>query len=259
LNPALPRGLRLSAALALLTLGMSYPPPHKIGTVVLERRARAAGIPAVQFEHWRHRARFTCRVCHVDVGFAMTAGESGISASTNGSGFHCGACHDGKRTFRGARLFPACSEARSLDDACGRCHALPDPARARASYEAFAAELPTNRYGAIDWERAEARGAIKPSDVLEGVSVPRAALRMDKDVKITADAKWVTDILFSHKKHAIWNGCEVCHPEIFPATQAGAVKFTMLEISGGQYCGACHDKVAFPLADCGGCHRKQMR
>jgi c(7)-type cytochrome triheme protein len=254
------RSLRLVGALALCTLGMRYPPPHELGHLVLEARSRRAGIPGVEFEHWRHRARFTCRVCHVDVGFAMAAGETGISASTNRSGFHCGACHDGKRTYKGRPVFAACSGATSLDGpgSCRRCHARADPAKAKADYDAFAARLPRNSHGAVDWERAEADGSIMPSDFLEGVSIPRAALRMERDVHIQAEASWVDDIVFSHKKHTVWNGCEVCHPEIFPATTAGAVKYTMLQISAGQYCGACHDKVAFPLADCGACHRKRV-
>jgi c(7)-type cytochrome triheme protein len=255
------RSLRLLALLSLGTVAMRYPPPHEIGHLTLEERSRRAGIPGVEFEHWRHRVQFTCRVCHVDVGFAMSAGETGITASTNRSGFHCGACHDGKRQHRGTTLFAACSDAKSIDGrgSCKRCHARPDPARARADYEAFAAGMPRNVHGAVDWERAEARGMIRPADFLEAVSVPRPALRMDKDVRIPAEASWVNDIIFSHKKHSVWNGCEVCHPDIFPVTKAGAVKYTMLQISAGQYCGACHDKVAFPLADCEACHRKQVR
>lgn len=261
MRPPSPRALRAVAALALCTLGMRYPPPHEIGRVVLEERSRQVGIPAVEFEHWRHRTRFTCRVCHVDVGFAMNAGETGITAATNRGGFHCGACHDGKREFRGTRIFAACSNSSSINGpgACRKCHVRRDPAKARAEYEEFAAELPRNRHGAVDWERAEGRALIRPSDFLEGVSVPRPALRMDRDVRIPAEASWVNDIVFSHKKHAVWNGCEVCHPEIFPVMKAGAVKYTMLQISAGQYCGACHDKVAFPLADCGGCHRKPVQ
>ena len=25
----------------------------------------------------------------------------------------------------------------------------------------------------------------------------------------------MSEIIFSHKKHTVWNGCELCHPEIF--------------------------------------------
>ena len=216
------------AALALASTGMRYPPPHEIGHVYLDHRARKAGVPGVAFEHYKHRANFTCRVCHVDVGFAMAIGDTGISAKTNAGGFHCGACHDGKKLI-----------------ATGN--------------EQFASRMPRNAHGAVDWEKAEAQGRVKPLDVLEGVSVPRPAMRMDRDIAIAAETSWVADIIFSHRKHAIWNGCEVCHPEIFPAAREGRIKYTMFQISRGEYCGACHDKVAFPIADCEGCHRKPVR
>jgi c(7)-type cytochrome triheme protein len=61
----------------------------------------------------------------------------------------------------------------------------------------------------------------------------------------------MTDVLFSHRKHAVWNGCEVCHPEIFAP---GAQRYTMLEISAGEACGVCHGKVAFSLRECERCH-----
>lgn len=255
------RARLLCATLALATLGMRYPPPHELGHVVLDQRARKAGLPPVAFDHFRHRAAFTCRVCHVDVGFAMTAGATGVSATTNASGYHCGACHDGKRTYRGRTIFPACDGTKTLPPggACRRCHAPEDAARLRAAYGTFAAQLPRNGHGAVDWERAEAQGRVKPLDVLEGVSLPRPPLTMNRDVAISAEASWVKNIIFSHRKHSVWNGCEVCHPDIFPATRAGEVKYTMFQISSGAYCGACHDKVAFPLADCEGCHRNQVR
>jgi c(7)-type cytochrome triheme protein len=249
------------AALALGLMGMRYPPPHEIGHLVLDQRARKAGVPGVGFDHYRHRASFTCRVCHVDVGFAMTLNESGITAKTNQGGFHCGACHDGKRTHRGAPIFAACREGRTVDGPgeCKRCHAREDAAKLKSEYERFASRMPRNPHGAVDWEKAEAQGRVKPADVLEGVSVPRPPMRMDRDIPIAAEASWVADIIFSHRKHAVWNGCEVCHPDIFPASRAGATKYTMFQISRGEYCGACHDKVAFPIADCEGCHKKPVR
>ncbi len=128
MTPPSPRALRLVGLVSLVTLAMRYPPPHTLGHLVLEERSRAAGIPGVPFEHWRHRVRFTCRVCHVDVGFAMAVGQSGISASTNRRGFHCGACHDGKRTYRGDPIFSSCDDPRRFyapGATCKRCHTKP--------------------------------------------------------------------------------------------------------------------------------------
>jgi len=105
----------------------------------------------------------------------------------------------------------------------------------------------------IDWEAAESSGTIKPVDFLEGVSIQRPTLKAQKDFSIEANVAWVSDVIFSHKKHAFWNGCEVCHPEIFPIKK-GAARYTMFEIDSGEYCGVCHDKVAFPIMDCQRCH-----
>jgi c(7)-type cytochrome triheme protein len=82
---------------------------------------------------------------------------------------------------------------------------------------------------------------------------------MDRDVPIESKATWMPDVLFSHKKHALWNGCEVCHPEIFPSTKRGTIKYSMFQIWDGQYCGVCHGKVAFPLRDCQRCHTKPVQ
>jgi c(7)-type cytochrome triheme protein len=248
----------LLAAPALAASAWNVTPPPDYGRVVLSNFTPKAKMAPVQFDHWRHRARHTCRVCHVDVGFAMTQGETRISASTNQGGFHCAACHDGKRTHDGRPVFAACGEKVTPEDEarCARCHSRGDAAQRRKDYEAFAAELP-RRGGDVDWEAAEAAKRIRPADQVPGVSIPRPPMRMDKDVAITSKG-WMTDVTFSHRKHAAWNGCEVCHPDIYPHKQADARK-TMLEISAGESCGACHGKVAFSLADCQRCHLKQVR
>jgi c(7)-type cytochrome triheme protein len=83
-------------------------------------------------------------------------------------------------------------------------------------------------------------------------------MKAQKDFLIEIRASWMDKVLFSHKKHAVWNGCEVCHPEIFPNVKRGATKYSMLEIVNGEYCGVCHDKVAFSLRDCQRCHTQPV-
>jgi c(7)-type cytochrome triheme protein len=246
------------AALAAASLAMKPPAPAPYGRVLLESTSRTAGVPPVAFDHWKHRSRYTCRLCHVDVGFAMTAGATGITAETNRSRFHCGACHNGETRHGGRAIFASCSSGREMTDTCRRCHARPDPARLAREWEAFAADLPRTLGGGVDWEVAEARGDVTPADVVDGASLRRPALRMDRDVEIGSQVSWMSAVRFSHKKHAVWNGCEVCHPEIYPST-AGAVRHNMLEISSGASCGVCHDKVAFPLALCERCHVRPVR
>lgn len=255
----------LGAALALAlaagpAAGLRLPIPPEYGRVVLDAGSSRAGLPPVAFDHWRHRARFTCRLCHVDVGFAMQAGASQVTAAGNQAGFHCGACHDGKRKLWGERLFAACDPAAppAARERCRRCHAPADPARLAREFTAFARDLPRDRVGGVDWEAAEAAGRITPSDFLEGVSIRRDPLRNQKEITLASRGTWMSDVIFSHPKHARWNGCEVCHPEIYPAA-AGGAHASMLAINGGESCGACHDKVAFPLVDCEKCHVKPVR
>lgn len=234
------------AALTLVATAFAIEGPvHEYGRVVFQKSRTT---PPVVFDHFRHRARYTCRLCHVDVGFAMTAGATGVTAATNRKGFHCGACHDGKTAF------PACA-AGEVKDGCRRCHGREDDAA--KAYGAL--DLPRGAFGDFDWQRAEEEGKVHPVDAVAGVSIPRRALRMDRDVEIQSLGSWMTDVRFSHKKHAVWNGCEVCHPEIFPRTKAGEARFTMFDIAEGQSCGACHGKVAFALAYCDRCHVKPVR
>lgn len=249
------------AVLAALSVAWKATPPHEYGMVTLEARSSAAGVPPVIFQHWRHRGAYTCRVCHIDIGFAMASGETRITAASNRAGQYCGACHDGRKPHRGKPVFPACSEARALPAGgdCRRCHARLDAAEVRASYEAFVAEWPRLPSGHVDWERAETDRVVRPADFVEGVSIQRGRLRMDKDVAIESRGSWMANIVFSHRKHAAWNGCEVCHPDIFPRTKAGATRYSMIQISGGEYCGVCHDKVAFPIGECERCHTTRVR
>jgi c(7)-type cytochrome triheme protein len=239
--------------LALASLGMQERAPEGYGRVVFADRARQAGVPPVGFDHFRHRTRFTCRVCHVDVGFAMAAGGSEITADTNRKGFHCGACHDGKKQYRGRTVFKACSGVPTLTPGCEKCHVSDDYASRRAEYERLAARLPRAPGGTIDWDAAEARGDIRPLSSFEGVSIARPAMKNDREAKVSVEVSWVGDVIFSHKKHAAWNGCEVCHPEIFPAVKRGA-RSSMLEINAGASCGACHVSVAFSIQQCERCH-----
>jgi c(7)-type cytochrome triheme protein len=86
-------------------------------------------------------------------------------------------------------------------------------------------------------EKAEERGLIKPSDYTEGVSIKRPALAVQKDFAIGAKVETMPEIIFSHKKHTVWNGCELCHPEIFAGIKKGMTKYSMSEIFEGKYSG----------------------
>ncbi len=56
-------------------------------------------------------------------------------------------------------------------------------------YEAFAAALPrTGPTNAVDWEAAEARGLLHSADHVEGISISRPPLVVDRDVTIPSRA-----------------------------------------------------------------------
>ncbi len=243
--------------------GMIMTAPNEYGRVMIRNFSEQAGLGAVRFDHWLHRAFYTCRLCHVDIGFAMEANETKIKAETNIKGFHCGSCHNGTRVYGSKKVFTACSLGATPgeDTRCRRCHSVGKKIRKEYDYALFTEKLP--RKGGeqlIDWEEAEARGFIQPIDFLPGVSMVRAPLAVQKDFSIaSAPRGWMSDIIFSHKKHALWNGCEVCHPDIFPSVKKGTLKYSMFQIVDGQYCGVCHNHVAFPLNDCQRCHANPVR
>jgi c(7)-type cytochrome triheme protein len=236
--------------------------PADYGKVILRNHVGDTGLAPVVFDHWLHRSKFTCRLCHVDIGFGMKEGSTDITAAMNMRGNYCGACHNGKRIIDDKKVFASCEKSVTPETRprCERCHSLGKKGVREYAFSAFTQKLPKTVVGSgIDWEEAENKGLIKPIDFLEGISLKRPALKAQKDFSIEARATWIDDVIFSHKKHALWNGCEVCHPDIFPSVQKGTTKYTMFEIIEGQYCGACHDKVAFPISDCQRCHTKPVQ
>ena len=241
-------------------IGRTVPIPHEYGRVIIRNFSEQAGLAPVRFDHWLHRARYTCRLCHVDIGFAMEANATKIKADTNMKGLYCGSCHNGTRVYDRRKIFAACSLSTTPGEEtrCSRCHSVGKKVQKEYDYASFTEKLPKeNVWGLVDWEEAEARGLIRPLDLLPGVSIERPSLTLQKDFSI-ASRGWMSDIIFSHKKHARWNGCEVCHPDIFPSVKKSTVKYSMFQISGGQYCGVCHDRVAFPLNDCSRCHTNRV-
>jgi c(7)-type cytochrome triheme protein len=214
----------------------------------------------VVFDHWLHRAKFTCRLCHVDIGFAMEAEATDISAADNMNGNFCGACHDGKRVIEDKEIFAACAAefTKEVEERCARCHSQGTTGKRKYDFKTFAENLPRLTGNSIDWEKAEADWKIKPMYFLEGVSFKRDHLKTQKDFSIKVTT-WASDVIFSHKKHVSWNGCEVCHPLIFPSSKKGTVKYTMFQIMEGEYCGVCHLNVAFSVWLCAKCHKNPVR
>jgi c(7)-type cytochrome triheme protein len=238
------------------------PLPDEFGRVVINNHSEKAGFAPVVFEHWFHRARYTCRLCHVDLGFAMKAGGTDIKAADNQKGFYCGACHNGRTNSADGRVFASCDkpQARESRPVCFRCHSQGRNVTPEIEFGAFTKGFPKGRFGnGVDWEKAEEAGLIKPVDYLEGVSIARKPMTAQKDFALSPALVGMPGIIFSHKKHTVWNGCELCHPDIFVGVKRGITRYSMVDNFEGKYCGACHLSVAFPLTDCQRCHTEPVQ
>ena len=241
--------------------GENIPSPENYGEVYLNNYSKKAGVAPVVFDHWLHRAKFTCRICHIDIGFAMQTEATDIKAADNMNGYFCGSCHDGKRVIEGKKVFAACADTYTKEEGkrCARCHSDGLTGTREYNYKTFTAKLPRLKESdLIDWEKAEAKRKIKPIDFIEDISFNRPPLKAQEDFSIVAKSNSVSDVMFSHKKHVIWNGCAVCHPLIFPSSKQGTVQYSMFQIMEGEYCGACHMKVAFSAWLCYKCHKERM-
>lgn len=252
--------LFVDAAFAEGGVRKKRPRPYLYGNVVMATTSVAAGVPSVSFDHWNHRNHFTCRLCHSDLAFAMTAGGTQIRAVDNEQGTFCGACHNGQRRFGEQPLFAACrSNSNPKAEPCLRCHTPAESPQREQRFHAFSANLPRERFGnGIDWEKAELEGKFKLTDALEGISVKRSPMTVRADFDLAAQLEGMPEIIFSHKKHTVWNGCDLCHPDLFVGVKKGTTRYSMVELFAGRYCGACHDKVAFPQSDCQRCHTKPV-
>lgn len=119
---------------------------------------------------------------------------------------------------------------------------LQDPVAAMAGF-------PRDRRGQVDWNKALAQKLIEPRADLSGEGKMEV---MDLNI-IMRGTRSMPYVRFSHKAHTEWLDCSNCHPAIFEP-RAGANPMDMGQILGGEYCGICHDRVAFSLFTCERCH-----
>jgi c(7)-type cytochrome triheme protein len=200
------------------------------------------------FPHQAHTELLGCESCHPAL-FQMAKGANPITMAKIQAGEYCGACH-GKVAF-------------DIEEACDRCHtAFPTRAERRPreaprtpiegahSWVDAQALLPVTA-GAADWTKALAEEVIAPRPGLEPAATARPVLPMD--VELIPEGNAPFKVVFPHQAHTEWLGCESCHPALFQMAK-GANAITMAKIQAGEYCGACHGKVAFPVEACGRCH-----
>jgi c(7)-type cytochrome triheme protein len=213
-------------------------PPRMFGTVLITRAARSGETRAVPFAHWKHRAKYTCRVCHLELDFALRTNETEITEAANRKGAYCGACHDGKTAFG------------ITEENCARCHT----GTVDGSDDGFNAlyKLPPSEHGnRVDWSRALALKEIAPVASLTDEAPP---ISLDKTLSLEADWNFVSPAIFPHAEHERWLDCSNCHPSIFNVKKKTTKHFSMASSLRGEFCGVCHLRVAFPLNDCKRCH-----
>jgi len=110
--------------------------------------------------------------------------------------------------------------------------------------------LPRDPVGFPDWMRALSQGAISPRSDLSGKGKMEV---LDLDV-IMRNTKEMPNVRFPHRSHTLWLACSNCHPAPF-APIAGGNQIRMADIFRGQFCGMCHDRVAFvTFYSCARCH-----
>lgn len=231
------------------------PAYHEYANIVINNVSEKNNMAPVVFNHWLHRAQYTCRLCHVDLKFSMKAGATGISENANNNGLYCGACHNGNEAFAPVTKGPS---GKKVGENCDRCHSYGKKVKFEKNFYLYTKDFPRARFGnGVDWLKAENKGLVKLKDYLEGVSVQKKQKEEHHEEVFRPIVKEMPEIIFSHDKHAVWNGCELCHPVIF-SEKKGKNKFTMAEIFEGKYCGACHGKVSFSTLDCQRCHVKRI-
>ena len=224
---------------------------HEYGNVLMSQPQNAKTALPVTFRHWSHRGKYTCRLCHVDLEFSQLANGTGVMEEDNRNGMYCGACHNGKEAF----AIETCTKCHPKD----KQHEAELEQQAKREFQKLKETMPGSTYGnKIDWMKAEVDGLITPRDFLQGISLRKNEKMVNsRDEPRTPALPGLPDIIFSHSKHVVWNGCGMCHPDTF-ALETGKTKMSMKEITEGKFCGRCHGTIAFALNDCTRCHSKPV-
>jgi c(7)-type cytochrome triheme protein len=110
--------------------------------------------------------------------------------------------------------------------------------------------LPQTDQGYVDWVAAVELGIIRPIESLDPNAKSLEPMDFDVVFPVKGD---LPDVIYPHYGHTLWLDCKNCHPNIF-VMRAGANRVTMEGIAKGEFCGRCHGRVAFSLADCNRCH-----
>ncbi len=114
--------------------------------------------------------------------------------------------------------------------------------------------LPKDGFGQVNWTAAVVGRYINPRPSLDPNVVDDPPLSLN--IFIEAKVPLMANVVFPHSIHTYWLSCKTCHPKIF-LPEAGANPISMEEIFKGEWCGRCHNRVAFPFwprENCDRCH-----
>ncbi len=219
--------------------------PGSYGTIIIKKNTGdREDLRPVVFPHWVHRQRYTCKVCHTDLGYSLKAGTADIKQADIEAGESCGACHNGRIAFDA--------------DKCERCHSLGLEVKENARIEEALKGLPPDDFGnMVDWVGALRDGKTKPKASLEG-KAEMTVLDLDVVIPVTKFGTHPPDVLYPHKAHTERLDCSSCHTGIFNMQKGGNPEMSMMKIISGQYCGVCHGRVSFPLLNCFRCHSQPL-
>ncbi len=130
------------------------------------------------------------------------------------------------------------------------------PVEQAKQWQEVAELLPKDSSGRVDWAQALKAGTVAPRPAIDPKKPGHAPL--DLDLELTTSGSPAFAVKYPHAPHTEWLTCANCHPAIFPLKrQATPTLITMAKIRQGEYCGACHGKVAFGVdGECARCHTK---
>ncbi len=218
------------------------PPPEEYGNILISRTSKRHSILPATFSHWIHRSKYTCRVCHFELDFAMEVNKTEITEEKNKAGEYCGACHNGQIAFG------------HTEENCIKCH-NGNISYGSGKFAEFRKRMPKARFGnKINWDRALRKKRIKPVKSIWDKNYSAIPFKKTLVLKSEWGMADTAFAVFPHKKHTRWLDCADCHPDIFNIEKKGTKFFRMEYILDRKFCGACHLNVAFPIQDCKPCH-----
>ncbi len=145
-------------------------------------------------------------------------------------------------------------EATAAKEAAkGKSEGTAPPIEKAQSWDEAEKILPKDKAGKVDWVQALKARVIAPRPSPNPADPEQAVL--DLDIELASSANKLFRVTYPHSAHTQWLACANCHPAIFPLRQAKPTVITMAKIRAGEYCGVCHGKVAFGVAnECHRCH-----